>query len=439
MAPFYRHFLQSRDIDLNAPSAAFKAQWESPSNYAFTILLLLGGDVVSRALAQLAGGRITPVAFSFGRFFFCITDSSSLIGIAGWVSYATSAINSAIGENKLMPGADTPCTVINAANGQSRGNGAWVLGRAMRDFEYWMGAPVEEKMNELRKSKWQYDKEQAKLKGKDPDKIEFPSHAGLVVSFWKFDPDKKDRLQKPGRDILFWSGVVIAILQLGISAIPFGIYGNWGVFLVTASAILLCLLTGCQPQWHREKWACRQIEPGKKRTYILTRGNGAQHAIVVECDGCGLNLEDLCTGFDNLDSPSISLATRLGMVGLGVMWVILLITSSALTDQSWFLIAVGGIGMLQNMFVAGWSRKPEALGLPLKFTTVIGSPKVSAALIEVERAFPKVGRALVGTFFPGGLFPSEEKELIAIEEEARERKRKMKEAKNDSEIKNSML
>ncbi|KAF2195114.1 hypothetical protein K469DRAFT_648722 [Zopfia rhizophila CBS 207.26] len=422
MAPFYKHFLQSRDFDLNAPSAAFEAQWMSPSNYAFTILLLLGGDVVSRALAQLAGGRITPVAFSFG-----------------WVSYATSAINSAIGEFKLMPGADTPCTIINTENGQSRGNGSWVLGRAMRDFEYWMGDPVKEKVKELKKSKWEYDKDQAKLKGKDPDKIEFRAHAGLVVSFWKFDPDKKKRLQKPGRDVLFWSGIVVIILQLGISAIPLGIYGNWGVFLVTASAILLCLLTGCQRQWYREKWACRQIEPGKKRTYIMTRGNGAQHAIVIECDGCGLNLEDLCTGFNNLDSPSISKTTRLAMVGLGVLWVILLITSSALTDQSWFLITVGGIGMLQNMFVAGWSRKPEALGLPLKYTTVIGSPKVSAAIIEVERAFPTVGRALVGTFFPGGLFPSEEKELGAIEAEAKEKKLKMKGTKDHSEVKNRML
>jgi len=68
MPPFYKYFLKARDFDLNAPSAAFEAQWASPTNYAFTILLLLGGDVVSRALAQLAGGRFTPVAFSFGMF-----------------------------------------------------------------------------------------------------------------------------------------------------------------------------------------------------------------------------------------------------------------------------------------------------------------------------------------------------------------------------------
>ena len=66
MAPFYKQFLQARSFDLNSASAAFKDEWASPSNYAFTVLLLVGGDVVSRALAQLAGGPITPVAFSFG-------------------------------------------------------------------------------------------------------------------------------------------------------------------------------------------------------------------------------------------------------------------------------------------------------------------------------------------------------------------------------------
>jgi len=304
----------------------------------------------------------------------------------------------------------------------------------MRDFEHWMGTPVHSKVAELKNQKWAFDKERARKEGKDPATVEFPAHAGLVVSFWKFDEKRRNALQKPGKDVLFWSGVVVMILQLGIAAIPFGIYGNWGVFLVTACAILLCLTTGCQPQWAREKWACRQIEPGKKRTYIMTRGNGAQHAIVVECDGCGLNLEDLCTGFNNLDSPAISKTTRLVMVGLGVLWICLLISSSALTDQSWFLIAVGGIGMLQNMFVAGWSRRPEALGIPLAYTTVIGSPKVSATIMECERAFPTVGRALAGTFFPGGLFPSEERELAAIEAEAKEKKRKMKEAKSQSEV-----
>ena len=338
-----------------------------------------------------------------------------------------------------MPGVDTACTVINADSGQSRSNGSWILGRAMRDFDKWMGRPVEDKVKELKDRKWEFDKEQAKKQGRDPDEVGYPPHSGLVVSFWTFDQNRKNELQKPGMDVLFWSGIVVVILQLGISAIPFGIYGNWGIFLVTACAILLCFLMGGQDQWRREKWACRQIEPGKKRTYILTRGNGAQHAIVIRCDGCGLNLEDLSAGFDNLDPPSISLTTRLLMVVFGVMWVVLLITSAALTDQSWFLIAVGGIGMLQNMFVAGWSRNPSAFGLPLKYDDVTGQPKVFKTLIDAEKYCPKAGRALVGTFFPGGLRDNEEKEFQTIEAEAKERKQHegmIKDAANHTEARN---
>ena len=65
-----------RPFDASIPSALFREEWKSPSNYAFTILLLLGGDVVARALAQLAGGKLTPVAFSFGTVF-CIVHKLS--------------------------------------------------------------------------------------------------------------------------------------------------------------------------------------------------------------------------------------------------------------------------------------------------------------------------------------------------------------------------
>ena len=61
----------------------------------------------------------------------------------------------------------------------------------MRDFEFWMGKPVKDKVDELKNSKWEYDKSQAKAKGEDPTKIEFPAHSGLVISFWKFDASSK--------------------------------------------------------------------------------------------------------------------------------------------------------------------------------------------------------------------------------------------------------
>lgn len=40
----------------------------------------------------------------------------------------------------------------------------------------------------------------------------------------------------------------------------------------------------------REKWACRG---DTKKTFVLTTGNGSQHAIVIQGAGVGLDLEDL--------------------------------------------------------------------------------------------------------------------------------------------------
>ena len=70
MPPALLHqIFAKRQFNAYAATAAFANEWSNPSNFAFTILLLLGGDVISRSLAQLAGGIVTPVAFSFGMFF----------------------------------------------------------------------------------------------------------------------------------------------------------------------------------------------------------------------------------------------------------------------------------------------------------------------------------------------------------------------------------
>lgn len=69
-----------------------------------SLLMLVGGDIVQKALAQLVGvhlpllpGRstspscyMTPVAFSFG-----------------WVAYAFSSLASIFGDHRLMPAPDT--------------------------------------------------------------------------------------------------------------------------------------------------------------------------------------------------------------------------------------------------------------------------------------------------------------------------------------------
>ena len=84
------------------------------------MLLIVRGDVIQKALAQLAGGpfNTTLVAFSFG-----------------WVSYGANALLSSIGDGRLMPEVDCPSIVINAKEGSRRTNVSWVLGRLLRDWE----------------------------------------------------------------------------------------------------------------------------------------------------------------------------------------------------------------------------------------------------------------------------------------------------------------
>lgn len=78
----------SRNLDLDEPAKVIKNQLKTPGD-VFSVLLILGGDVVARALAQLVGSRIVPVAFSFGTYvtkllpltfsnlcFFCELNSS---------------------------------------------------------------------------------------------------------------------------------------------------------------------------------------------------------------------------------------------------------------------------------------------------------------------------------------------------------------------------
>ncbi|EUC35596.1 hypothetical protein COCCADRAFT_47334, partial [Bipolaris zeicola 26-R-13] len=62
---------QTRDIIV---ADYLKAQWHNSSDI-LSVLLIFGPDIVQRAVAQLAGRIVTPVAFSFG-----------------WVAYAASAL-----------------------------------------------------------------------------------------------------------------------------------------------------------------------------------------------------------------------------------------------------------------------------------------------------------------------------------------------------------
>ncbi|KAL6243052.1 hypothetical protein RBB50_010152 [Rhinocladiella similis] len=360
------------------PSKEFLRQWKTPGD-VFSVLLILGGDVVLRALAQLSGSGITPVAFSFG-----------------WVAYAITAVVSAIGENKLMPLPDCACKVINGKSGYVRDNTSWIIGRIVRDFEAWVQKDVKVHLDGMIDQRWKEDKDKA-----DPGSdVPRPPQAGLCVSVYKAEPAVKGYA---GYDLVYWLGFATAIVQLGIAAIPCGIHGDWGILLITATGILLSFVSGCLPQWKEEKWACRRKST---KNVILTRGNGSQHAIVVLGEGKGLDLEDLAAGQTNID-VSASWVTRVSVTILAALWILVLITAAGLERNTWFLLAVGGIGILQNIFVAGWRRPPEAYGIPLSFVEVIGKTKAMETLFAVEEKYHHIGASMRDTFFPGKLRENE--------------------------------
>jgi hypothetical protein len=331
-----------------------------------------------------------------------------------------------------MPLPDTACKVINGENGYVRDNASWIIGRVVRDYESWMDREVRELIPKLLDQKWKENKQRKdkKIPGSGAN-VPRPTQAGLCVSFYRADLATKGT---SGQDAVYYIGFVTAGFQLGIAAIPCGIFGDWSILLVTAVGIALAFTTGSLSQWRKEKWACRS---GSNKTVVLTRGNGAQHAIVVRSDDKGLDLEDLSAGPANVD-VSASLATRIVMITLALLWILLLVSASGIKNNTWFLLAVGGFGILQNICVAGWPRNPAAFGIPLTYEGVISDTKVMGTLLQVaalEKAegslLEEAKRALDGpalalsmrdTFFPGKLNPDEIAIWAVIEEKVASKK-----------------
>lgn len=323
-------------------SSRLASQWQNP-NDVLTVLLIIGGDVVQKALAQLSGGYFVPVAFSFG-----------------WVSYSISALLVAYGEGTLMPSTPYPSVLINAQSGYARLNYSWILNRVLRVIE---------------------------------SSLE-PLDAALCVSVYRCKPYSK----RPPNDFLWWSGVITMGLQLGISGIPFAIERDWSTLLFTGTGTLLALVGGSLPQWRNEKWGSRYDDRGS--TFCLTRGNGFQHVVVIQNEprGC-LNLEDLAPP----RRTGCSRGCKTMVMVSAFLWTLFLINVCGVKQNTWYLLGVGCMGMIQNIFVAAIPRQPSAMGLPLEFVDRIDGKKVMGVLMDTEIRFPSVGAALVQTFFPGKL------------------------------------
>lgn len=328
--------------------AAAKTQWIDPTD-VLTVLMIIGGDIVQRALASMAGSRhaipFAPVAFSFG-----------------WVSYAFSAILAAVGSRRLLPQPDYDCTLVNAQSGHARRNHSFSLARLVRDHE-----PQEQT-------------------------------GGLTVEFFHTIPEKPTGYFDT--DWVYIFSILVILVQLALSLIPAIFYHRYMVFILTLGGTILALLTAALPQWRAEKWAAREAPPNTRTVVCLTAGNGSHSVMVIISDRGGLKLEDLAAG-----RLTPSLWTSIAAVGLALLWIVHLITVQGLQTDSWFSLGIGALGMVQNAVAAGAKRSAGALGFHLRRddTKSFYADKVFKALQKAEGIEPHVGLALIPVFFPGGL------------------------------------
>ncbi|PVH86336.1 hypothetical protein DL98DRAFT_650356 [Cadophora sp. DSE1049] len=229
-------------------SQQFKNQLKNPSE-VFSVLLIIGGDIIQKAVAQMTGRKVTLVAFSFG-----------------WVAYAFGALVAAFGGGALMPYPDVSASVAVISSRDKKSNGSWVVGRLIRDLE----RIVEDKMRP-----WE-------------------RNSGLIVSV--FDAIEGGKNPKP--DVCFYSFFPCCLIQLVIAAVPVMLHRDWSIILITLVGTILGICTGSLREWREEKYSCRE---GSKESYILTRGNGHRHVFVCPSHLQGAVLLVACSPFSGLE------------------------------------------------------------------------------------------------------------------------------------------
>ncbi len=370
----------------NSDGSLFAAQWRNPAGF-LSLLMIIGGPIIQSALAQLTGPVIVPICFSFG-----------------WVSYAFSSITALVGDGRLMPPADYACKVINLKNGYTRTNKSWIIGRLLRDLEI----PL--------------------------------SDEAMYLSVYDGGRRQDGNIVSGGKSR--WFGLLAILMQLGIAAIPFGLYYDWGIFLIVVIGTFITFMTAALPQWRVEKLACRT---NSDKAIAITTGNGARHVLVIIGNGNCIDLEDLATGegprqrrpWINYgwfatkqasetevrlwrDLPVDFWMTRFFCTIFILLWAAILISVLSLKENAWFLVGSGTIGMIQNAVVAAASRAPDTRGIHLTNKRTFIGFKVMDVLMDFDDVCEGYGRVLLKEFFSAGLdFPKDRGEGDWWDERAR--------------------
>lgn len=302
---------------MNKTMEELSNQWANPGDI-LSLLLLIGGDIVQKAIAQLTGHSIRPLGAATPRL--------SIAPVAfsfGWAAYAFSNLLAVVGDMRLMPMSENSALLVNCSNGFVRETRSWVLGRLLRDHE----------------TRYEVDGRSKSEGGRDES--------------IRIDIFNLGSVSAPVFDFVWWLGWLIILIQFGVAILPWVLYGDWGILLVTLCGNLLAAITCAMPQWQQEKFAGRKLR--RDKVTCLTRGNGHTHIMVFIGAQGSWDLERLAT---RIAAPRAE--TRWISLALAILWTCLLISVAGLREHTWFLIGIGGMGMLQNVLAAGISREPGA-------------------------------------------------------------------------------
>lgn len=231
-----------------------------------------------------------------------------------------------------MPDADmTNTTVIGSVSSHSRGTKTWVLGRFLRDEDNRVDDEMKQEQNHVPPAATEEIHKGPPPAYQDPKVTNPPPEwEALRVTVYQVDDNPPVPHGVPTLDAVWFSGLVVILVQLVVSIVPWIVSGDWGIFLVTIAGTTLALLNGSLPQWREEKWACKKAGGA---TVTITQGNGSRHAIVIlGKKGVGLDLEILAMG---TRTASPSLFTRVASAILALLWIVLLIIVAGLNENSW--------------------------------------------------------------------------------------------------------
>lgn len=289
--------MASKQTNGTPPTQDLWRQLRSPQD-VFTILLLIGGDVVRTAVARLSVPTImlpwidrdinlTPVAFSFS-----------------WMSFAFMGLAAVVGDCQLMPPPECAIKVLNYATNNVIDNQSWLLGRVVRDQECRQGMryvqdqsryPSQDAFPFTNNSNARFLTNRSLLRhlfqsGRATNTVQ---NAALIISI-----HRAGKPSPPARDRCWWLAVSCIVVQLVAAAI--GSYThNWAVSLVVYCGTAFALITAGLVQWKEEKWSSRRLRANTSKTVAFTRGNGRRHMMIIEAKAVSHIRDDNPWDFDS--------------------------------------------------------------------------------------------------------------------------------------------